>query len=430
MKKRILLIGQLTLQLGRIEHGNIGNFYIIEPLIKNLHKTFPSADIYTTFQMTKEFCKKEKIICLPMEFYYDWSPNSLDTAYKELAIASIYNESHQLIDTTPFINEVLKSDLVIDFSGDIWGKNADLIGENRFLIGLIKDRIVQLLNKKNVMLVGSPGPFDKNDAFAKVVYSNFDLVTNREPISTKLLKKWGFDISKTLSLSGPAFLFKAAPKIKYQKIDKNKFNNTQPKIGFTICGWNFTRGPYSIENRKEKEFLPFVKTIEYISQNTNSYIYLISHSNGFDIFKNKIQLKYGRDYPIIKKLYEIVKKRNIAKNIFLVEGIYNPADTKAIISKFDMMVSGRVHGCIAALSQYIPAVLIDYGHEPKAHKIKGFAKLIGVEKYIANPSNENDLIFKCKKCWKNRNLIKKHLKRRIPQIKKMFRFNFKILKKI
>jgi len=190
MKKRILIIGQCTLHMGRMEHGNIGNYYIIEPLIRNLHKNFPNSNIFTTLQMTDKFCKKEKISCLPIDLYYSWSKKDLDIAYKELAIASIFNETHQIISSTPYIKEVLKSDLIVDFSGDMWSDNTDLVGKNRLIIGLIKDRVAQLLGKKTVMLAGSPGPFSntKIKEFAKQVYKNFDLVTNREPLSTSLLK--------------------------------------------------------------------------------------------------------------------------------------------------------------------------------------------------------------------------------------------------
>lgn len=58
-----------------------------------------------------------------------------------------------------------------------------------------------------------------------------------------------------------------------------------------------------------------------------------------------------------------------------MKGIYTPAETKGIISHFDMLVSGRVHAAVAALSQSVPTTIIDYGHEPKAHKLKGLLKL-------------------------------------------------------
>ena len=70
-----------------------------------------------------------------------------------------------------------------------------------------------------------------------------------------------------------------------------------------------------------------------------------------------------------------MKKTEVGDSVSLLEGVYTPGQTKAIIANFDMVISGRVHGAIAALSQCIPTVIIDYGHEPKAHKLRATHKL-------------------------------------------------------
>ena len=85
------------------------------------------------------------------------------------------------------------------------------------------------------------------------------------------------------------------------------------------------------------------------------------------------------------------------------------------------MISGRVHGAVAALSQKIPTVIINYGHEPKAHKLKGFAKIYEVEEYIADPSDKNDLISKIEICFNNREEIKSHLEKRVPKVNQLAR---------
>ena len=59
--KKILVTGLCTLHWGRLQYGNIGNYYIIEPLFRLLHKYFPGYAITTTFQMTEEFARKEKL---------------------------------------------------------------------------------------------------------------------------------------------------------------------------------------------------------------------------------------------------------------------------------------------------------------------------------------------------------------------------------
>lgn len=429
----ILIIGQCTLHWGRMEFGNIGNYYIIEPFVRFLHETFPNSRIRTTFQMSNRFCKDENVEVLPMELYYNWN-NDLELAKHELEIAQYYKKYGKLIKSTPFIEEVKDTDLVIDFSGDIWGDNADLLGEDRFFVGLCKDRVAQIFAKKTVMIAGSPGPFNenKNIEFAKEVFSNFDLVTNREFFSIDLLNKYGFDTSKTHSLACPAFTFQPSPISEIENLPQinNLLDSKRKKVGFVLCGWNFLSGPFDKWPRLDDEYLVFAEAIENFSNKYDIDIYLMSHSNGFPIPPAKFELQHGRDYPIIKQLQSVLQKRGKSKSIFSLDGVYDAWQTKAIIDQFDMFVSGRVHAAVAALSQNVPTVIIDYGHEPKAHKLKGFAEVANMTEYVADPNLTNELSNLMIKCWQKRAEIKKNLETHIPNVKKLAKSNFTILKSI
>lgn len=429
----VLVIGQCTLHWGRMEFGNIGNYYIIEPFFRELHRVFPKATIKTTFQMSDRFCRDENVSCVPMDLYYGWNSNDLDQAYKEFAIASIFSKTNKLLEITPFIKEVLDSDLVIDFSGDIWGRNADLVGPNRFIVGLLKDRVVQLLGKKIVMLAGSPGPFNRDETldFAHEVFSNFTFITNREKISRKVLENYGFDTSKVYDYVCPAFMFEPLSQKEILKFieDTPLYNKVRPVVGFILCGWNMLQGPFSRENWKNEEYALYVDLLVDFIKKYKVNLCLMSHSNGFDL-PPKFKLKQGRDFPIVKQLYDILKQTEVADFVFLLDGIYSPAETKAIISNFDMLISGRVHAAVAGLSQNIPTTIIDYGHEPKAHKLMGFAEVAGVRDYVANPRDLQDMREKVDKCWNNRNEMRSFLKEQNIVIRDKIREQFDLLKTV
>ncbi|MDO9475475.1 MAG: polysaccharide pyruvyl transferase family protein, partial [Pseudohongiella sp.] len=371
----ILIIGQCTLHWGRMEFGNIGNYYIIEPFVRQIRRVFPESTIRTTFQMSERFCIDEGIEVLPMDLYYGWSESDLEIAKKEIEIAKKMMMGDMGIQSSPYIDEVLKSDIVIDFSGDIWGDNADFLGPDRFEVGLLKDMTAQILGKKTAMLAGSPGPFanPRLKDLAKHVYSGFDLVTNREPISTEILEDEGFDCSNTLSLACPAFIFEGADhsdvKAILDEITSLDSQNRKPIVGFIVCGWNFAEGPFDKWPRDKSEYLTFVEAVEFLSEDLGARVCLMSHSNGFRIPPSPFEHIHGRDYPIAKQLQEILSERGIAKHVVVLDGIYTPHETKAIIGSFDMLVSGRIHAAVAGISQHVPTVIIDYGHEPKAHKL-------------------------------------------------------------
>jgi colanic acid/amylovoran biosynthesis protein len=432
---RILVTGQTTVHWGRLENGNIGNYYITETTFRELHRVFPGAEIVTTLQMTEKFCQREKISVLPMKLFYAWDDDDLDIALKEYAIASIFNSTNKLINITPYINEVLKSDLVIDFSGELWGDHAEPVGKNRFLIGLLKNRVAQLLNRKTALLASSEGPFSDENIieFAKQVFENFSIVSNREPASKSLLNEYGFNISKVHSFSCPAFLFETLKGDEIMKvIEKENIKSEKRKtVGYILCGFNMLEGPYDKTPRRDDEFIQFAQTIEHIVNNLGCRVVLMSHQNGF-IRTPKFELINGRDYPIVKQLQKVVEIRRMTdmRNVICIDRPYNPWQTKAIIGEFDMFISGRVHGFVAAVSQFVPTVLITRGFGPVSHRNIGFARSVGLEDYIADPKSIDDMISKINLCWSNLSTIREKLKKTIPTVQQTARSGFDILKTI
>lgn len=432
---RILVTGQCTLHWGRLENGNIGNYYIVETTFRELHRVFPDAEIVTTFQMTDEFQQRENVTSLPMELFYSWSDHDLEDAVLEHGIASIFDTTGKLVLRTPYIDEVMKSDLIIDFSGEMWGYHADLVGKNRFLVGLLKDHVPQLLGKSTVMLAGTQGRFPDPQIkeMAKEVFSSFDLVANREAETEKLLIADGFEVSNLKNYACPAFLFKPASddemKDIYQ-IEKLR-DRDKPAIGFVLCGFNMLTGPYDKWPRSEEEYDTFVDVVEYMVDELNAQVVFMSHSNGFDLPPN-FKLKHGRDYPIVKQLQEIIHKRGIVpcEDVRCIDNVYNPWQTKALIGQFDMFVTGRLHASVAAISQEVPTVVMMHGHGQESHKTIGFFKIAQLEDYVVRPG-ELDMMKKAiKKCWENRVDIRSHLEKRIPEVQSLARSSFDEIGKI
>ncbi len=432
---RIFVTGQCTLHLGRLENGNIGNYYITETTFRELHRVFPDSEIVTTFQMTESFQQREMVKVLPMSLFYNWDENDLPNALKELGIAELYSKTGKIVEKTPYIEEVIKSDLVIDFSGEMWGYHADLVGKDRFLVGLIKNRVAQLFNKHTAMIAGSQGRFPdlQIKKFAKEVFENFGIVANREGETEKLLIEDGFNVSNLKNFACPSFLFNSSEDeeisliLKHEKIDVNKKN----KVGFVLCGFNMLVGPYDKWPREDHEYINFVEVVEYIVSKLNCEIFFMSHSNGFEKYP-KFKLINGRDYPIVKQLKEVVEKRKKidSSSLHLLEGPYNPWDTKAIIRQFDMFVSGRLHASVAAVSQNVPTVVLMHGHKQISHKTIGFFDMLNLRYNVAYPNDVKDMIDKVDNCWHNRLAIRQHLEKRIPEIKQLAMRGFDSLKSI
>ena len=154
----------------------------------------------------------------------------------------------------------------------------------------------------------------------------------------------------------------------------------------------------------------------------------MSHSNGFPLPPAKFKLIHGRDYPIMKQLQNVLEKRGNARNIHLLDQVYDAWQSKAILGCFDMVISGRVHAAVGALSQYVPTVIIDYGHEPKAHKLRGFALAAKQLDNLADPEKTDDLYNKMVFAWSNREKISQSLNKQIPIVKQQGKEHFVLLK--
>lgn len=383
---RVLVIGLCTLHWGRMEFGNVGNYYIVKPFFEQLRRVFPHAEIATTFQMSEEFCAPEAVKVLPSDLYYSWDKDLLAQAQEEYVSAKAFAEQGMLLCHTPYIDEVLASDLVVDLSGDMWGDNADIAGKNRFKIAVLKDRVAQLLGKKTVMLAGSPGPFqrcsDEELALVRQTYAAFDYVTNREQVSTDRLRAWNFDLTRTEDNFCPAFLCNPE-KNNLIKKRLDEFRKGKLLTGVSICGFNFPTGEYNTWPRADEEFLPFCQLIEHIVLNRHSKVMLLSHNNAF-VRQPNFQLQNGRDYVILQKLHEVLLQRGHVQqeDLLLWDVPFFAPEVKYAICLTDLYVSGRAHGAVAAFSQNVPCLVLDYLNGPTPQKLKGFARDVGMEEYV------------------------------------------------
>jgi len=432
--KKIFVMGLASSALGGIEYHNLGNYAITEPLIVYLKKEFPNAEISTSIQMSDEFCKKFNIESKREKRFWTYGKQTAITTAIDILKISLWSffryifrlDLKFILKSSVMLNELYKADLVIDLSGDIYGDNA---GFNGFLEDNAEILFAKVLGKPVVMFAGSPGPFRSTwrKRLAKFVFNRVNLITNREPLSAELLVDLGVNPKHMKTTACPAFLFEPKKRKEVQSIlakETISSENKKPLVGIILCGWNMPKPPWYKIPRDEEELQPFVQLVKHLIENLKVRVLLMSHQNSTDEKGNLIQ---GNDHKIIHQLYKMLEIENYGDDLFTLRGVYDAATSKAIIGYCDMLVSGRIHGAVAGLSQCIPTVIIDYGHEPKAHKLRGFARLVGIESYVCDPVDAQDMIEKVSSAWGEKDEIREHLKKRIPEVEELAKSNFKLL---
>jgi colanic acid/amylovoran biosynthesis protein len=429
---KILLIGLTSTSLGSMEFGNIGNFTIIDPLAEMLRKDFPASSITTTIQLSDEFCYKHKINRLSNKRFWQYGYYTLYHSIIDiikLGIAKILNPfskklKRAVIQSSKLLNEIYEADLVIDFSGDIFGDYAKPL---KFVEGCVKIWLSKKLNKKVAMIISSPGPFKKwwRRKLALSIMNRVDLITNREPISTEIIKNMGVENENIHTTSCPSYFFKGYSKEMGRELLQNyNFNNPEKILGFIITGWNMPEAPYTKIPRSESEIKSFVELIESIIEKLGYDVLIMSHSNR--LINGEIQ--HGNDYYIAEQIYNAVNISGNKGSIHLLREAYDAKTTKAIVSNFNILISGRLHGAVAGLTQLIPTIILDYGHEPKAHKLKGFAVGLEMGDIFFKPDDNQGILNKIIEMQNNCEDFQNHIHSSIERNKILVKKNIELLK--
>ncbi len=431
---KILIIGLTSGRLGGMEYANLGNYVIMEPFVEKLHEAFPDAKIATSIQMSDLFCKRFNIKSLRDERFWRYGKYTAFCTIKDFIKSMLWWLFKRmgfnfkfLLKKSLLLNQIEDADLIIDFSGDVYGDNAVWY---RFLEANAELLFCKVLGKKTVMLIGSPGPFKKKwrQWVARKILAKLDLITNREALSTIMLESIGIKGNNIITTACPSIFFKKDTSQEMSKIIKQEKIILQGKstIGLILCGWNMPRGPFNKWPRENSEYENFVSLLRHLIFKMNLRVCLMSHQNG--VSKN-LKLIKGNDHQIIKQLMTLMSDCSM-EQLFTLKGLYNAAQSKAIIGNFEMLISGRIHGAVQGLSQAIPTAIIDYGHEPKAHKLKGFASIYGIEQYICDPASKSNLIQVSESLWTSRETVREQLVQRLPYVEKLADQNFSILHRV
>lgn len=102
------------------------------------------------------------------------------------------------------------------------------------------------------------------------------------------------------------------------------------------------------------------------------------------------------------------------EHVLALTGQYSAEYLKAVVGRMHMVVGSRYHGIIAALSQYIPSVILGW-----SHKYNELAKEAGIERYVIDYTqlSEEGFLEIVQEAWEGREAIAKILKKTIPVLK-------------
>jgi polysaccharide pyruvyl transferase WcaK-like protein len=114
-------------------------------------------------------------------------------------------------------------------------------------------------------------------------------------------------------------------------------------------------------------------------------------------------------------LYEELKSKH-PNRLGVVQRVYNQSEIKYVIGNCDFFIGARMHSCIAAVSQCVPAISIAY-----SDKFVGVMSTVGIEGLVADARKlDQDAILRIVgNAYDSRKVLRGQLENKIPEVKEM-----------
>ncbi len=306
---------------------------------------------------------------------------------------------------------IMAMDMVVDITGG--DSFSDLYGMRRFVLGFLRKCLVLLFKKDLIMLPQTYGPFKRYaaKAMARHILRRARLVYSRDRAGIEYIRGLLNVQNGTVKFSPDVAFILDSQEPKHLAIWPSEDTRQQGSVlvGLNVSALLFNGG-YTGNNMfgLQSDYGELIYgIIETLLKDDEVVVLLIPH-----VFPTE-QGDVESDPDSCHHVYEEMCGKYEGR-IFLVSGKYSHNEIKHAIGLCDFMIGSRMHACIAALSQCIPAVGIAY-----SKKFQGVFESIGVSDCVidARKVNKKTVIEGVKAHFCRRGEIRKHLEEVMPDIK-------------
>ena len=276
-----------------------------------------------------------------------------------------------------------------------------------------------------VLFPSSIGSFsgELQKALIRLGLRSFDSVMIRDTVTFNYLKQLKL---KNISLvPDTAFILLPSDNMRVNEIlNIEKAPKCDTYIGINVS--NLLLNLYK-EKLCQDYALFIAKMIDYLTSKFNKHILLIPHQINFLRNVNTEHADFasyhGDDRYAVSKIMECIKNTNLVTPLM---GDYSCRDYKGIINRCELFIGGRMHTVIAAISQAVPSVLMQY-----SHKATGVMDLVGLQSYVWDfQSPHEELYSLINNVWCDRQVLHSSLSVKMIEIKKQVWGAGEILKEI
>lgn len=309
--------------------------------------------------------------------------------------------------------QICETDIAAAISGG--DSFSDIYGLGRFIYVCLPQILILLLNKKLILLPQTVGPFIGRMPrwIARMILSRAQRVYSRDYIGLRQVERLlgpGYDVSRHRFCYDLGFAVEPRhpDKVEIKGLDESSVREL-PMVGFNISGLLWA-GEYTNKNTfgLRTSYQQLVYTIiEYLIFSKQVRVLLLPHVFGREIASES-------DALVCEEIFdELAEKYQGYLGVLRTET--DQCEIKSVIGSCQFFIGSRMHACIAALSQQIPAVAIAY-----SDKFIGVLDTVGVPSLVADARqmSNRQIVDLIDRAYEGRQELTSHLAQQIPKIKR------------
>jgi colanic acid/amylovoran biosynthesis protein len=316
----------------------------------------------------------------------------------------------RIVSSNEWLRKVDETTLVASIAGG--DSFSDIYGLARLLYVALPQLLMILMKKPLVQMPQTLGPFKGRFAkwLAKYILSHSDVIYSRDEkglqeVSAMLGK--AFARAKSRFSYDIGFVLEPAPPRDFGIVGLAE----QGQENSVLVGLNISGLLYGGESNRRNTF---GFSVDYDSLVSN-LADLLLRKDGVSILLTPHVFGDDdeSDVVVCKEIYAQLGEKYPGR-VGFAAGIYNQSEIKYLIGRCDFFVGSRMHACIGAVSQNVPAVSIAY-----SDKFIGVMQSVGLESLVADPRTmkEEQILQIVDNAYDHRAVLREQLSRRMPEIK-------------
>jgi len=269
----------------------------------------------------------------------------------------------------------------VDLAVDITGGDSfsDIYGARRFILGFLRKWLVLLYRKDLVMMPQTYGPFRTSRCrrLARFILKRSRRVYTRDRAGLEYLDRLlGSSHAEGRAAFAPDVAFVLDARKPPSLSELGDHSNSSVLVGLNVSGLIY-RGGYTGRNEFELkvDYRALIDGIvDLLLQKDGTRLLLVPHV----VSAGEPGANIEDDLIACRDVYERLAAR-YPNRLLVAADRYDHAQIKYVIGMCDFFIGTRMHSCIAALSQCVPAVGLAY-----SKKFEGVFETVGVEELVVD----------------------------------------------